>query len=100
MTTKPQAGKGSKPRPTNLKKFGDNYDLIFKKRKSMDNEIKILINGKVSGSLIVRKDADQSQITALARESLVIKEHILNNVILKEVFVPTKFINFVTKKFF
>lgn len=27
------AGKGSKPRPTNLKKFGDNYDLIFRNKK-------------------------------------------------------------------
>jgi hypothetical protein len=26
------AGKGSKPRPINLKKFGDNYDLIFRKK--------------------------------------------------------------------
>lgn len=26
------AGKGSKPRPVNLKKFGENYDKIFRKK--------------------------------------------------------------------
>lgn len=36
MNTKTQstgAGKGSKPRPTDLKKFGENYDYIFKRIK-------------------------------------------------------------------
>lgn len=26
------AGKGSKPRPVNIKKFGENYDKIFRKK--------------------------------------------------------------------
>lgn len=33
-------GKGSKQRPTNLKKFGENYDKIFRK-KVLKSDIKI-----------------------------------------------------------
>jgi hypothetical protein len=32
--------KGSKQRPTDLKKFSDNYDLIFKKDKAMQVRVK------------------------------------------------------------
>jgi hypothetical protein len=32
--------KGSKQRPTDLKKFGSNYDLVFKKDKDMQVRVK------------------------------------------------------------
>lgn len=33
MNKNKEAGKGSKPRPTNLKKYRENYDKIFRKNK-------------------------------------------------------------------
>lgn len=30
-----QAGKGDKPRPTDLKKYGDNYDRIFRRPQKL-----------------------------------------------------------------
>jgi hypothetical protein len=43
MSDKPKstgAGKGDKYRPVNLKKFGENYDEIFRKKriKKVDND--------------------------------------------------------------
>jgi hypothetical protein len=39
--------KGSKQRPTDLKKFSENYDLIFKKDKSM--QVKVQENNEDIG---------------------------------------------------
>lgn len=33
-------GKGSRQRPTDLKKFKDNYDKIFGKKKKKDDKIR------------------------------------------------------------
>jgi hypothetical protein len=38
MTKYNEAGKGSKQRPTNRKKYEDNYDTIFRKPKKEEHD--------------------------------------------------------------
>lgn len=37
MTMMPRVGKGSRQRPTDTKKFSDNFDRIFRKKQDEDN---------------------------------------------------------------
>lgn len=49
MSNKTHGGKGDKQRPTDTKKYEDNYDRIFGKKKEVDTEKVVcdIVNGDV-----------------------------------------------------
>ena len=60
--TKPDGGKGSKQRPTDQNKYGQGYDLIFKKKPVKQPCTRLMGNGKLCGLIGPCPDCGSSLI--------------------------------------
>lgn len=86
-------------------RFGHNKTLAYEPWPEYDEElikedtieIPIQVNGKLRGKITVPVNLSKDEILALAKKADKVSPYLENKTIIKEIFVPGKLINFVTK---
>lgn len=68
------------------------------KTKESTVNIAVQVNGKLRGTMNVPSNTDKEEILRLAKELDNVKKHLENTTILKEIVVPNKIVNIVTKQ--
>lgn len=78
--------------------FDQDYPLCNEDLLKVD-EIKfvIQINGKLRGEITVDKSTEKNEILNLAKENSNVNKHLIDKIIVKEILVPNKLINFVVR---
>lgn len=68
------------------------------KTKESTVNIAVQVNGKLRGTMNVPSNTDKEETLRLAKELENVKKHLENTTILKEIVVPNKIVNIVTKQ--
>ena len=68
------------------------------KTKESTVNIAVQVNGKLRGTMNVPSNTDKEETLRLAKELDNVKKHLENTTILKEIVVPNKIVNIVTKQ--
>ena len=72
---------------------------VYDASKTIDDELEIgvQVNGKLRGSIVVKKDEDKEKVEEIAKNEDNVRKHIDGKTIVKVIVVPNRIVNIVVK---
>ena len=79
--------------------FTDSSWPVYDASKTIDDELEIgvQVNGKLRGSIVVKKDEDKEKVEEIAKNEDNVRKHIDGKTIVKVIVVPNRIVNIVVK---